>query len=136
MESGTMRHSLRRCQREHSCQAEWLQITSGCHGEIKVDLMEVLQLSLCAICVCVCVCTLTCFFAVFKVTSVFHQFKLHSIPSPKGSVLTYDPCEGRSISHGLIYRSKLEMAAIGAASRDKVTSLLQIPCETHPFILS
>lgn len=38
---------------EHSCQAEWLQITPGCHGEIKVELMEVLQLSLCALCVCV-----------------------------------------------------------------------------------
>lgn len=56
-ESGVWnRHSLRRCQSEHSCQAEWLQITSGCHGEIRLDLMEVLQLSLCALCVCVCRC--------------------------------------------------------------------------------
>lgn len=79
--------SLRRCQREHSCQAEWLQITSGCHGEIRVDLMEVLQLILCALCVCVGVC----FFIAFNVTSVFHQLKIYSIPSQNSSVLTSDP---------------------------------------------
>lgn len=83
-----MRRSPRRCHWERSCLAEWLQITSGCHGEVRVNLMVALPLSLCT----VCLLPVSLLF--------FHQFKVHSIPSQNGSVLTSDPCP---VGHGSVY---------------------------------